>query len=139
MATPSTNTPPAAALDTGPAPQTTRTQPLDAPEAPTTRGTGSPDAREGAGDTSIAAPSPTSPPASAPRLNLELPRSRDFQGMGPRGLLPLLPAPPERKSKLAEGIEKSARPDCRTAHSDKGLLGVVPLVGDAIKDKGCRW
>lgn len=55
------------------------------------------------------------------------------------GLLPLLPAPPERKSKLTEGIEKSAKPDCRTAHADMGLLAVVPLAADAIRDKGCRW
>jgi hypothetical protein len=80
-------------------------------------------------------------PASAPKLNLELPRP--FGGVGPtqgsRGLLPLLPAPPERKSKLSEGIEKAARPDCRSAHSDKGLLAVVPLAADAVSDKGCRW
>jgi hypothetical protein len=74
-------------------------------------------------------------------LNLELPRSRggDFSGIGPRGLLPLLPAPPDRKPKITEGIEKSTRPDCRTAHADKGLLGIVPLVNDTINDKGCRW
>ena len=88
-----------------------------------------------------ATPKPAAPAASAPpRLNLDLPGSRGSSFTGaPRGLLPLLPAPPERKSKLTEGIEKSARPDCRTAHSEKGLLAVVPLVGDAVSDKGCRW
>jgi hypothetical protein len=137
MPAPSITAPSGPAADTGPAPQTSRILPSGAPEAPTTRGTGLPDAK-GPADAQIAAPAPTLP-ASAPRLNLDLPRSRDSSGMGPRGLLPLLPAPPERKSKLGEGIEKAGRPDCRTAHSDKGLLGVIPLVGDTIKDKGCRW
>ena len=101
-------------------------------------GTGSPEARSPA-ERDVTAPPPL--PASAPRLNLELPRLRggELSGRGGRGLLPLLPPLPERKSKLTEGIEKAARPDCRTAHSDKGLLAVVPLVGDAVKDKGCRW
>jgi hypothetical protein len=79
--------------------------------------------------------------ASEPKLNLDLPRARSsvFSGQGPRGLVPLLPPPPERKSKLTEGIEKSARPDCRTAHADKGVLGAVPLAADALSGKGCRW
>ena len=101
-------------------------------------GTGAPEAR-GPDRPDVTAPPPL--PASAPRLNLELPRQRGgaWSGQAGRGLLPLLLPPPERKSKLTEGIEKAARPDCRAAHSDKGLLAVVPLVGDAVKDKGCRW
>jgi hypothetical protein len=130
--------PPAPAADTGPALQPARTPPPAVLEPSVPGGTGAPDAR------SQAKPDATAPPplpASAPRLNLELPRLRggEWSGPGGRGLLPLLLPPPERKSKLTEGIEKAARPDCRTAHSDKGLLAVVPLVGDAVKDKGCRW
>ena len=43
-------------------------------------------------------------------------------------------------AKLAEDIEKSAKPDCRNAHSGMGLLAVVPLAADALKkDGGCKW
>lgn len=81
------------------------------------------------------------PPA---RLQLDLPRGRP----GPPGagssvinVLPWVPPPPEPRSKLGEAIEKSARPDCRTAHAGQGLLGAVSLLADAVKaaDKGCRW
>jgi hypothetical protein len=67
------------------------------------------------------------------------PRSGPTLSRGSLGLLPLLPAPPERKSKLTEGMEKAAKPDCRTAYSDKGLLAAAPLAAAAIGDKGCRW
>jgi hypothetical protein len=84
---------------------------------------------------------PPSAPASGAPLNLNLPRARapELPDRGSRGPLNLLPPPPERKSKLAEEIEKSAREDCRKAHADKGLLAVVPLVGDTVRDKGCKW
>jgi len=129
---------PSPAADTGPALPPARTLPSAVPQPSAPGGTGSPDTT-GPADQAVAAPAPL--PASAPRLNLDLPRGRggDLSGAGPRGLLPLLPPPPERKSKLTEGIEKSARPDCRTAHSGMGLLAVVPLAADAVKDKGCRW
>ena len=85
------------------------------------------------------APAAPATGASAPALNLELPRAGARPGTASRGMLNLLPPPPERKSKLADDIEKAGRADCRTAHADKGLLAVVPLVGDAVRDKGCRW
>ncbi|MGE5866922.1 MAG: hypothetical protein ACM32J_17750 [Rhizobacter sp.] len=51
-----------------------------------------------------------------------------------------MPPPPERRSKLAEDMEKAGKPDCRSAHADKGLLGVVPLAQAALgKDGDCRW
>ena len=80
-------------------------------------------------------------PASAPRLNLDLPRPRGapISSMGSRGALQLLPPPPERKSKLAEELEKAGKPDCRTAYADKGLIAVVPLTVDAVKGTGCKW
>jgi hypothetical protein len=51
------------------------------------------------------------------------------------------PAPIDRKSKLAEAIDKAQKPDCRTAYADMGLLAVVPLVASTIADGngGCRW
>jgi hypothetical protein len=55
------------------------------------------------------------------------------------GLLPLLPRPPERGSKLATDIENAARPDCRTAYSGMGLMAAVPLAANAATGSGCRW
>ena len=81
-------------------------------------------------------------PSSAPKLNLELARPRGGELSGRRtmgGVLPVMPRPPELPDKLAKDIEKSARPDCRTAHADKGLLAVPALAADALKDNGCRW
>ncbi|MCV2367486.1 hypothetical protein [Roseateles oligotrophus] len=86
---------------------------------------------------------PASTPANQPRLNLNLPRPRggELSSRGSSGVLQLLPAPPERKSKLTEDLEKAAKDDCRKAYGEKlGLLAVVPLALDAAQaNKGCRW
>lgn len=58
---------------------------------------------------------------------------------GVRGVLQMLPPPPERKSKLGEAIDKAGKTDCREAYQKNGLLAVVPLALDAARDKGCRW
>ncbi|MDE2454390.1 MAG: hypothetical protein KGL43_12425, partial [Burkholderiales bacterium] len=58
---------------------------------------------------------------------------------GSVGIVNLLPHPPETRSKLADEIEKSARPDCRSAYQDMGLLAAVPLAADSVRGKGCRW
>jgi hypothetical protein len=80
-------------------------------------------------------------PASAPRLNLDLvrPRGGVISSQGSRGLLPMVPHPPEAKDKLADEIAKAAKPDCRKAYGQLGLAAVVPLAADALRDKGCRW
>ncbi|OYV00079.1 MAG: hypothetical protein CFE45_10520 [Burkholderiales bacterium PBB5] len=80
-------------------------------------------------------------PASAPRLNLELARSRggELSGRHATGVLPMVPRPPELPSKLGEQINKASRADCRNAHADKGLAAVPALAADALSDKGCRW
>jgi hypothetical protein len=82
-----------------------------------------------------------SSPSSAPRLNLDLPRSRggELSSQGSRGFLQMMPRPPETKSKLEKDIEKAAKPDCRQAYAGMGLAAVVPLAIDAVRDKGCRW
>jgi hypothetical protein len=86
---------------------------------------------------------PPTLPSSAPRLNLELvrPRGGELSRSAGAGVLPLLPRPPEKpaKSKLAEELDKSVRPDCRTAYSSMGLAAAAPLVRDAIQGDGCRW
>jgi hypothetical protein len=86
---------------------------------------------------------PAAVPASAPpRLNLQLtrPRGGELSRHDSRGVLPVLPRPPERDEKLARDIDKSARGDCRSAHSAMGVLAVIPLAVDAVrKDSGCKW
>jgi hypothetical protein len=51
----------------------------------------------------------------------------------------VVPPPPDKKSKLAEGMEKAVKPDCRTAYADLGLLAVPPLVVSSIGNGPCRW
>src|SRR5262249_32600053 len=81
----------------------------------------------------------------APHLDLQATRqrARDIaSGSAYRGIAPVIPPPPpvERKSKLAEAIEKAAKPDCATAYSGMGLLAVVPLAVATVSDNGgCRW
>ena len=85
---------------------------------------------------------PASVPPSAPRLNLDLPRSPrpgETSAAGSKGVFQLLPRPPETKSKLEKELDKAGRPDCRNAYAGAGLLAAVPLVVDAVRDKGCRW
>jgi hypothetical protein len=88
----------------------------------------------------VAAP-PAAPAASTPPLNLQLPRSRggELSGRATPGLLPLLPRPPERPSKLGSDIENAAKPDCRTAYASMGLLAAAPLAANAATGAGCRW
>lgn len=89
---------------------------------------------------------PPSASASAPQAPLQLklslpprPRGGELSGRGSRGLLELLPTPPERKSKLSQEMENAAKQDCRKAYAEGGLLAALPLAADALRDKGCRW
>jgi hypothetical protein len=86
---------------------------------------------------------PASNAASAvPRLNLELsrPRGGELSRGSSRGVLPVLPRPPELDDKLARDIEKAAKIDCRKAYAGAGLLATVPLAADALgKAGGCKW
>lgn len=84
----------------------------------------------------------TPPSASAsavPRLNLSLPRAGEVSVRTSRGLLEVLPVPPERKSKVGESIDAAARTDCRDAHRDAGLVGGIAVAADTLRGKGCRW
>ena len=104
-------------------------------------GAGAPDAGPNTGRDVATAPSA---PASAPRLNLELarPRGGEISREGSRGVLQLLPHPPERKSKLAEDIANAAKKDCKQAYSGMGILAALPLAVDAVKSNaatGCKW
>ena len=45
----------------------------------------------------------------------------------------------EKETELGMSIAKAARPDCRSAHSNKGLLAIPFLIKDAVTDSGCKW
>lgn len=78
--------------------------------------------------------------ASAP-LQLVLPRgaAREIARDAPRGVLNLMPPPPERKSRLASDIEQSARKDCRDAYAGLGVLAPLGAALDAARDRACKW
>lgn len=87
----------------------------------------------------VATPPSAAASAPAPKLNLSLPRAGEVSVRSSRGVLQLLPHPPERKGKLGESIEGAARADCREAHRDSGLVGAAAIAADALRGKGCRW
>lgn len=90
----------------------------------------------------VATPPAAAAASAAPRLNLELsrPRGGELSRFSSRGVLPVLPRPPERDEKLAREIEKAAKTDCRNAYTGMGPLAVIPLALDAVrKDGGCKW
>jgi hypothetical protein len=97
-----------------------------------------PDAGPGVG-TDVAMPA--AQPASASRLNLQLarPRGGELARGGATGVLQLLPRPPELPNKLAKDIEKTAKPNCKDAYAGGGLLAIVPLVLDTVRQEGCKW
>ena len=115
-----------------PAPQS-----LPAPSAPLAM-PAAPDASSQLGHDVATAPSQA---ASSPRLNLDLPRLRggELSRLRTTGVLPVLPRPPELPDKLGREIEKAAKADCRNAYSVLGVLAVVPLAVDAVRQGGCKW
>lgn len=97
-------------------------------------------------DTAIAAP-PAAPPAT-PAFDMAAARAtarqsaRDGSGdLVTRPRLPptLDPGREAREEKLAAGIERSTRRDCKTAYAGAGLLAIIPLVKDAVTGTGCKW
>jgi hypothetical protein len=108
------------------------------------------------------APAPAAPPAprppaprerratdadydpTKPAIDAEEMRRRAAQmareGTGQRAVFAFpMPAPPERKSKTEEALEKARKPDCRTAYKDLGLLAAVPLIANEFGEGTCRW
>jgi hypothetical protein len=98
-----------------------------------------------------ASPAPPPPRASErdydptkPGIDPEEMRRRASQmareGVGQRALLPFpMPAPPERKTRTEEALDKARKPDCRTAYQDLGLLAAVPLLANEFGEGTCRW
>jgi hypothetical protein len=121
-----------------------RSESSSAGAAPRPR-SGIPDAEEEAfkprGDVGAAPSDPT----GVPRLDLEATRRRAreiaSETPGSRGLLPLVPSPPAeaRKPSLAEAMAKAAKPDCRNAYAELGLLAIPPLIASSVGNGGCRW
>ena len=111
--------------------------PAAARQAPAQPGAGAPRAGAQTGTDRATPPGAVTPGAP---LNLELPRPRgSVPSAGARGLLNLVPPPPETRSKLAQDIEKSGKADCRKAYGNMGLLAVIPLAADAARADGCKW
>ncbi len=83
---------------------------------------------------------------ATPRIDLDAARQRarelGSEGTGPRTVFAFPTPPPEvvKKKKVEEVFDKALkRPDCKDAYSDMGLAAVVPLVRDAVTEKGCKW
>lgn len=85
----------------------------------------------------------------APKIDLDAvrQRARDIganegrEGTGPKTLFKFPTAPPPVAKRREQEIFDKAlkRPDCKDAYADMGLAAVVPLVRDAITEKGCKW
>ena len=43
------------------------------------------------------------------------------------------------ESKMEDAAKRGTRKHCQNAYSGMGLLAVVPLVIDTVRDKGCKW
>jgi hypothetical protein len=106
--------------------------------APAQPSSGRPDAGARLGH-DVATP-PSAPPSAPPStLDLSLPTGGPTSPFGSHGVFRVVPHPPDTESQLAKDIKKSAKPDCREAYANNGLLAVVPLARDAVKGTGCKW
>jgi len=83
-----------------------------------------------------------------PRIDLDAVRRRARElasdGAGPRTLLPFPTVKPKddvkTRTETQQAFDKALkRPDCRDAYANMGLAAVVPLVRDALSEKGCKW
>ncbi|MBD9384766.1 hypothetical protein IB258_26220 [Achromobacter sp. ACM02] len=85
------------------------------------------------------------PPSGAADLSRDFGwRPEDAQAAGmPRArgepVVRLGPKAPVEQSEIARGIAKSARPPCKDAHADMGLLALPLLLADTVTDRGCKW
>ena len=86
-------------------------------------------------------------PAQPPDTGAPAPLNLDLHGGGAgpslgrtrSGLVPVLPAPADKKTKLETELEKASRAKCSDAYAGAGLLAVIPLAKDAVTGKGCKW
>ncbi|MBL8513111.1 MAG: hypothetical protein JNJ55_03895 [Betaproteobacteria bacterium] len=85
-----------------------------------------------------------SPPAPLPKTDLDGIKERARQiareGTGPRTAIPFFTAPPPPKKEMEKAFDKALkRPECKDAYSEMGLAAVIPLIRDAVTEKGCKW
>ena len=85
-----------------------------------------------------------SPPATLPKTNLDSIKERARQiareGTGPRTAIPFFTAPPPPKKEMEKAFDKAlTRPECKDAYAEMGLAAVIPLIRDAVTEKGCKW
>ena len=85
-----------------------------------------------------------SPPAALPKTDLDSIKERARQiareGTGPRTAIPFFTAPPPPKKEIEKAFDKALkRPECKDAYAEMGLAAVIPLIRDAVTEKGCKW
>lgn len=66
----------------------------------------------------------------------ELPDSSASASMRKKGLAN---TPKTDQQKLQEGIAQSAKPNCKNAYSQMGLLAAPMLLLDSVRENGCTW
>jgi len=101
-------------------------------------GSGGPDRGDRLGHDVATAPSAKTPTAPL-NLNLPMQGPRISSAGASSGLLPAVPRPPDHPDKLEKDVERAKRADCRSAYQGGGLLAVIPLAIDTVRDKGCKW
>lgn len=87
---------------------------------------------------------PETPPAGETLNGEQLREQLHQQWRGERASARLPPANLARPARpheapLARAIDDSARADCREAYAGAGLLAVVPLLVDTVRQHGCKW
>jgi hypothetical protein len=102
----------------------------------------------GAGAGAGALPGAAGTGTPSPRIDLDAVRQRARElageGAGPRTLLPFPTVKPKDDAKTRTQTQQAfdkalKRPDCRDVYASMGLAAVVPLVVDAVTEKGCKW
>ncbi len=117
------------------------------PSPGTTSGQSAPATGDRGREALLPGPSRTATPEGTPtpRINLDSIRDRAREiareGTGPRTVFPSLTAPkPPAKSTTQDIFDKALkRPDCKEVYAEMGLAAVIPLVRDAVTEKGCKW
>ena len=80
----------------------------------------------------------------APPLDMEKIRelvredARNYKAPPPTGPSELARLQLERSS-VDNAFQDARRPGCQTRYAAMGLLAIIPLLIDTVRDKGCKW